>query len=75
MDEASTEYSAPATPAEPVIGIARVVPLAEMKTRYVFAVVRLYRGNRTQAATVLGVNRRTVIRMLEDARKLGLGEA
>lgn len=72
---ASEEYSPPfATITPTAVEFTRVVPLVEMKARYVFAVVRACGGDRTKAAKLLGIARNTVGVQLVTARKLGLGE-
>lgn len=70
---ASTEYSPPLTSTAPIAALERIVSLAELKARYVLAVVRSCGGNQTAASKLLGVNTTTVRRQLEQARKLGLG--
>ena len=42
-----------------------LLPLAEVERRHVLAVVEACRGNRTDAAKILGVDRKTLYRKLQ----------
>jgi two-component system response regulator HydG len=51
---------------------SELVPLAEVERRYVLRVMEAVGGNKTSAATILGVTRKTLYRKLEE---YGGGEA
>ncbi len=51
---------------------SEIVPLEEIEERYILKVVEACRGNKSQAARVLGIGRKTLYRRLE---KVGLGGA
>lgn len=55
------------------ITVSAIVPLEVLSCRYAVAVVLHERGNKAKAARVLGVDRRTLYRLLDRARKLGIG--
>lgn len=72
--ETSEVYPPPfATITATAIEFSRVLPMLEMKARYVFAVVVACKGNRTEAAKLLGISRGAVLAQLATARKLGVG--
>jgi len=51
---------------------SEIVPLEQIEQRYILKVVEACRGNKSQAARVLGIGRKTLYRRLE---KMGLGGA
>ncbi len=64
------------TPSAPVVVSASSVPtLDEVVERHVAHVLALTRGNRTRAARLLGISRRTLHRMAERERAKGEGPA
>lgn len=54
------------------ITITALPTLELLGLRYMVAVLERCKGNRTHAAPILGVDRRTIIRMIAKARTLGL---
>jgi DNA-binding NtrC family response regulator len=53
--------------------IGAELPLAELERRHILAVLARLRGNRSRAAEVLGIPRRTLYRRLEEYGLLGDG--
>ncbi|HEX9618493.1 MAG TPA: sigma-54 dependent transcriptional regulator [Polyangiaceae bacterium] len=45
---------------------SELVPLEEVERRYIFQVLAACKGNRSQAAQILGLNRKTLYRKLQD---------
>lgn len=52
-------------PPQPATEEEELLPLAEMERRYVMRVLDYFKGNKAQAAKVLGINRATVYRLLQ----------
>lgn len=52
-------------PPQPAAEEEELLPLAEMERRYVMRVLDHFKGNKAQAAKVLGINRATVYRLLQ----------
>ncbi|MBI2370565.1 MAG: sigma-54-dependent Fis family transcriptional regulator, partial [Deltaproteobacteria bacterium] len=51
--------------AEPLDPLSELVPLEELKRRYILRVLEATGGNKLQAASVLGIHRRTLYRLLD----------
>ena len=51
-------------------GADRLLSLREVEKRHILKVLRAMGGNKTQAAQVLGISRRTLIRVLETTLRL-----
>lgn len=54
----------PATGAAPAAGSGRPLTLAEVRRRHILHVLALCRGNRSQAARLLGIGRTSLYRFL-----------
>jgi DNA-binding NtrC family response regulator len=54
-----------AGPVTPARGAASLLPLAEIEKRHVLGVLESSGGNRERAAKILGISRRTLLRMLQ----------
>ena len=48
---------------------SQLLTLAEVQQRYVLQVVAATGGNKTQAARILGIDRRSIYRRLEEMRR------
>ena len=55
--------------------LSELVPLAEVERRYVLRVLEAVGGNKTSAAQMLGVSRKTLYRKLEEYGACGREEA
>ena len=54
---------------------AQLLTLAEVQQRYVMQVVAATGGNKTQAARILGIDRRSIYRRLEESRRAPTGRS
>ena len=45
--------------------------LGELERRYALEILRETRGNKTRAAEILGIDRKTLYRLIDDCRAIG----
>ncbi len=54
------------------ITVSAIVPLAVFEARYALAVLAALHGNKSHAARALGIDRRSLYRLIERAKALGI---